>query len=186
MKKLLFVLMFIILIFLSFDKSSQSITSEFKYSHWLALYRKSNVEFLYFGEPSNIHNSFFVKVFKVKSGIPGERPTPLPKLLGREYWLITEKWETKDSFETAPYFLTLDIPVSDEEPFGPVPYLECDGQCNWILPGAFGLHGINGDETRLSDEGSSGCIRHSDSDIIYLYNILNPEREKIRYYIYDL
>lgn len=48
---------------------------------------------------------------------------------------MIDKVEAVDNPETAPYFLTLDIPVSDEEPFGPAPYLECDGQCNWVLPG---------------------------------------------------
>lgn len=157
-------------------------------SYWLLLYRRSNLEFLYYGRPGDKNNSFLVKIFQVKSGIPEKRPTPLPNLLDREYWLIIAKTETKDSFETAPYFLTLDIPVSDEEPFGPVPYLECGGQCNWILPGYFGLHGVNGDLTRLSEEnpGSSGCIRHQDADITYLYNLLEPEEREVRYYIEDI
>ena len=69
-----------------------------------------------------------------------------------------------------------------------MPYTECNGQCNWILPGAFGLHGVNGDLSRLSIEnpGSSGCIRHSDEDITYLYNNLDPQKEEIRYYIEDI
>ena len=80
------------------------------------------------------------------------------------------------------------FPVSEEEPFGPTPYIECDGQCNWILPGAFGLHGVNGNSEKLSefDLGSSGCIRHSNEDITYLYNLLDPEKEEIRYYIEDI
>lgn len=157
-------------------------------SYWLLLYRKSNVEFLYFGQPGDKNNSLLTKIFKVKSGTPKKRPTPLPSLLGREYWLITAKQETKDNPETVPYFLILDIPVREDAPFGPEPYLECDGQCNWILPGYFGLHGVNGDSSKLSEEdpGSSGCIRHSDLDIAYLYNLLEPEKKQIRYYIEDL
>lgn len=155
--------------------------------YWLLLYRKSNLEFLYFGEPGDKYKSFLLKTFKVKTGIPNKAPTPLPKLLGKEYWTITDKMDSGDNPETAPYFLTLDIPVSDIEPFGPLPYLECNGQCNWGRPGFFGLHGVNGDATRLSKEnpGSSGCIRHFDLDIVYLYNLLDPQKQEIRYYIED-
>ncbi len=159
-----------------------------KKSHWLLLHRKSNIEYLYLGIPGEKEKSKLVKTFTVKAGIPGERPTPLPQLVGREYWKITGKVETKDDPETAPYFLILDIPYSEEYPFGPTPYLECDGQCDWILPGSFGLHGINGDPSRLSAEnsGSSGCVRHADEDITYLYNLFNPEEDEIRYYIEDI
>ncbi len=122
----------------------------------------------------------------MKTGIPGERPTPLPKILGREYWLITKKEVSSDP-ETAPYFLTLNIPTVDHKPYGPTPYLECDGQCDWVRPGPFGLHGVGGDLTKLSssDPGSSGCIRHRDEDITYLYNVLQPQEQEIRYYIED-
>ena len=171
---------------------SLEITQE---KYWVVLHRKSNVEFLYKGIPNDLQNSELVRVFKVKAGIPGERPTPLPELLGRDYWIITDKSESKDDPETSPYFLTLDIPVSELEPYGPTPYLECVGpasqrgeQCNWILPGSFGLHGVNNDLSRLSnfDFGSSGCIRHSDEDITYLYYLLQPKDEEIRYYIKDI
>ena len=157
-------------------------------SYWLLLHRKSDVEFLYKGIPGERDKSQLMKTFQVKTGVPGQKPTPLPQLLGREYWLITGKVETSDDPETAPYFLILDIPYSEEYPFGPTPYLECDGQCDWILPGSFGLHGINGDATRLASEnpGSSGCVRHKDEDIGYLFNLLNPEKEEIRYYIEDV
>ena len=156
-------------------------------SFWLLLKRLSNKEYLYIGTAGNISKSKLIKSFTVKSGIPKERPTPLPYVLGKKYWIITEKHEEKDNPETAPYFLTLNIPVSGEEPFGPTPYLECNGQCNWILPGAFGLHGVNGNSEKLSkiDPGSSGCIRHSNKDITYLYNVLDPAKEEIRYYIED-
>ncbi len=155
--------------------------------YWFVLHRKANKEELFQGVPGDKKNSSLVKTFQVKAGIPGERPTPLPKLLNKEYWLITDKQEQKDNPETAPYFLTLNIPAPTEEPYGPTPYNECNGQCHWILPGAFGLHGINGDPTRLSaaDPGSSGCIRHKDEDVTYLYNLLDPKREEIRYYIED-
>lgn len=156
--------------------------------YWLVLHRKSNFEFLYFGVPNDPYNSQLIKIFKVKTGIPNERPTPLPQILGRDYWLITKKEKSFENTETAPYFLTLDVPVGDKEPFGPFPYLECNGQCNWVLPGAFGLHGINGDETRLSKEnpGSSGCIRHFDADITYLYYILDIQNKPIKYYVKDV
>lgn len=151
------------------------------------LNRKSNIEKLYRGVPGNENASTLLKTFVVKTGIPGERPTPLPQLLGKEYWTLVKK-EVSDNPETAPYFLTLDVPTSDEEPYGPTPYLECNGQCNWITPGFFGLHGTAGHPEKLSSEdpGSSGCIRHRDEDITYLYNLLEPEKEGIRYYIQDI
>lgn len=159
-----------------------------KNSYWLVLHRKSNKEFLYKGEPGDKTKSKLVKTFTVKSGIPNERPTPLPHLLGREYWIVIGKMATPDNPEIAPYFLTLDVPLSDSEPFGPSPYVECNGQCNWILPGSFGLHGVGGDSSKISqeNEGSSGCIRHIDQDITYLYHLLDPNKEEIRYYIKDL
>lgn len=162
-------------------------TANLSSEYWFILHRKSNTEYLYKGMPGKISESKLIKIFKVKSGIPSERPTPLPKLVGKEYWVITRKAESHDNPETAPYFLTLNIPAPQIPPFGPEPYLECNGQCQWELPGEFGLHGVNGDNSRLSAEnqGSSGCIRHTDSDITYLFNLLNPEKEKIRYYIED-
>lgn len=156
-------------------------------NYWFVLHRKSQKEQLYQGVPGNKEKSKLVKTFQVKTGRPGERPTPLPQLMGREYWIITEKHPEPDNPETAPYFITLDVPAPEEPPYGPTPYLECDGQCDWILPGDFGLHGIAGNPEKLSedDPGSSGCIRHTDEDITYLYNILEPDKEEIRYYIED-
>jgi lipoprotein-anchoring transpeptidase ErfK/SrfK len=157
-------------------------------NHWLLLHRKSNIEYLYFGVPGERDKSELLKTFIVKTGIPGERPTPLPQLLGRKYWLLTDKQEQKDNPETAPYFMTLNIPVSEDIPYGPTPYLECNGQCDWVLPGSFGLHGDAGDPTKLASDnpGSSGCIRHTTEDITYLYNRLDPQKEEIRYYILDI
>lgn len=153
-------------------------------SLWFKLHRKSNVEYLYEGVPGDETKSKVVRIFNVKTGRPGERPTPLPELLGKEYWIITAK-KSSNNPETAPYFISLNVPYTNTEPFGPVPYEECNGQCNWILPGEFGLHGINGDLSRLAQEnpGSSGCIRHTDADITYLYNLLEPAKNEIRYYI---
>lgn len=154
--------------------------------HWFLLERKSGIETLFYGVPGDRETSSIIKTFTVKTGVPSEKPTPLPKLVGREYWVITDELDVSDDPETAPYFLTLDIPVSEEEPFGPVPYTECNGQCNWQIPGSFGLHGVAGDPGRLQDAGSSGCVRHSDEDITYLYNLLDPKKEEIRYYIDDV
>ena len=157
-------------------------------SYWFILYRQSQKEELYLGVPGVKDQSTLVKTFTVKTGRPGERPTPLPQLVGRDYWLITQKHAQPDNPETAPYFLTLDVPGIEEPPYGPVPYEECKGeQCDWILPGAFGLHGTAGNPDKLSesDPGSSGCIRHSDSDITYLYHLLDPQKDEIRYYIED-
>jgi hypothetical protein len=167
--------------------SGQVLSTRVKPAYWFMLYRKSNLEFLYHGHAGDLRASRLIKTFSVKTGIPGERPTPLPQFLGRNFWLVTAKSESID-FETAPYFISLDIPVSGEEPYGPDPYLECNGQCNWILPGEFGLHGVAGDDSKLSSDnpGSSGCIRHKDADITYLYHLLDPENEEIRYYIQDL
>lgn len=191
MKTLLLILtLFILLplVYFQFQEYKKFPESQNKKEYWLMLQRKSNKEYLYFGEPGGKHTSALVKVFKVKSGIPQERPTPLPKLLGKDYFLITQKFETFDNPETSPYFLTLNIPMSENPPFGPRPYLECNGQCNWRLPGAFGLHGVGGDLERLSNlnPGSSGCVRHSDEDITYLYNLLELEKEPVRYYIEDV
>lgn len=156
-------------------------------AYWFLLYRASNKELLYYGEPGNREQSRVVRTFQVKTGMPGVRPTPLPQLVDRQYWILTGKAETADHPETAPYFLALDVPYTDGPPYGPAPYMECDGQCNWELAGAFGLHGIGGDETRLAavDPGSSGCIRHRDEDITYLYQLLDPEAGEIRYYVED-
>jgi hypothetical protein len=198
MKRVIFSLVLIGVIVLSNDALAPEkdvlSASHVDVKYWLVLYRRSNIEKLYKGIPGDKKNSTLIKTFRVKTGIPGERPTPLPQLAGREYWMITKK-HRDDNPETAPYFLTLDVPWSDEEPFGPVPYEECysfagalEGkQCNWVLPGEFGLHGVNGDISRLSDEnpGSSGCIRHSDDDITYLYQLLEPEKDELRYYIID-
>lgn len=170
------------------NNSKSVLSSDTQFSYWLILHRKSNREFLYKGKLGEADKSTLIKTFKVKSGVAGKRPTPLPRLLGREYWVITRSFETGDNPETAPYFLSLNIPVTDSQPYGPAPYLECDGQCNWILPGEFGLHGVNGDLSKLSDQdpGSSGCIRHSDEDITYLYNLLSPQQQEVRYYIEDI
>lgn len=160
-----------------------------KPAYWFMLHRKSNVEYLYLGQPGNQEESELIRKFDVKTGIPGERPTPLPELVGREYWVLTDKMEAFNNPETAPYFLVLDVPTPSEAPFGPSPYLECGGeQCNWELPGYFGLHGVAGNPEKLSpeDPGSSGCIRHSDEDITYLYDLLDPKSGEIRYYVKDL
>jgi hypothetical protein len=169
-----------------FQKEPEVTESAVDPSFWMLLERQSNTEYLFLGTPGEKDDSKIVKIFKVKSGIPRQRPTPLPQLMGREYWIITNKFTT-DNPETAPYFIELDVPWSLEYPFGPVPYDECNGQCNWQLPGPFGLHGVAGDNARLSSEnlGSSGCIRHTDEDIEYLYSILEPN-DKIRYYIRDI
>lgn len=78
--------------------------------------------------------------------------------------------------------------MGEEEPLGPEWRDPTTGekiQCKGILPGTFGLHGIASDASRLSPEnpGSSGCIRHRDEDIIYLYQLLDPKKEEIRHYI---
>jgi lipoprotein-anchoring transpeptidase ErfK/SrfK len=161
-------------------------------SYWLLLKRNLSKEYLYFGVPGATESSKLIKQFSVKTGASWS-PTPLPKLVDRDYWRIVKKEPTQNP-ETSPYFLQLDVPVTDEWPYGPVPYTECKDvitneniQCDWILPGYFGLHGVGGDMSKLSeeDQGSSGCVRHSDEDISYLYNLLDPENEEIRYYIID-
>lgn len=175
------------------NKSDQAKIDAPQKSHWLVLHRKTGREFLYYGVLGDTNNSKLVREFQVKTG-GFNSPTPLPQLLGREYWLVTKKESSADNPETAPYFIQLDIPVTEDWPYGPAPYEECRDpftggktQCDWVLPGYFGLHGVNGRISKLSkkDLGSSGCVRHSDSDITYLFNLLNPEKEEIRYYIQD-
>lgn len=158
-----------------------------KEDYWFILHRKSQIEYLFYGIPGSVDGSKLVKRFQVKTGRPGERPTPLPQLVGRDYWLLVNETPVQDNPETAPYFLTLDIPAPSEPPYGPVPYEECNGQCDWYTFGEFGLHGINGDPSKLSaeDPGSSGCVRHTDEDITYLYELLDPQDNPIRYYIQD-
>lgn len=159
-----------------------------KKSYWFLLERKSNLEKLYYGIPDSFEKSKLIRTFKVKTGIPGLKPTPLPRLMGRDYWLIVDKLDASDNPETAPYFLVLDVPVKDQAPYGPIPYLECNGQCDWETPGYFGLHGVAGIPERLSgdNEGSSGCIRHEDRDITYLYKLLDPKTHPVRYYVRDI
>jgi len=183
----IFILAIVTLLFLNQTHPQNShIQTKKENQYWFVLYRKSNKELLYKGVPGNSHQSSLVRTFSIKSGIPGERPTPLPTKLGRKYWIVIDKFAS-DNPETAPYFLKLDIPAPTDTPFGPSPYDECNGQCNWEVAGDFGLHGVNGDESKLSlqDKGSSGCIRHSDVDIAYLYDLLDPKKEEIRYYIVE-
>ncbi len=156
--------------------------------YWMELHRKSEREYVYKGVPGDVKNSNLVRMMSVKVGESGKRPTPLPQLSGKKYWRIIDKLSSHDNPETAPYFLTLDIPSSDEWPYGPMPYEECSGQCDWETMGYFGLHGVNGDLSRLSAEnpGSSGCVRHRDDDITFLYKLLDPAHEEVRYYIQDI
>jgi hypothetical protein len=184
---LLFVVIFLSSLVFIFSRTPAG-SFETNISYWFLLHRKSNKEYLYFGFPGEKQKSLLIKTFTVKTGIPGQRPTPLPELVGRKYWNIVNKMSSEDNPETAPYFLTLDVPITSEIPYGPVPYLECNGQCNWELPGTFGLHGVNGDISKLSPAnlGSSGCIRHSDDDIVYIYNLLDLKNEGVRYYIKDI
>ncbi|MFA9288947.1 MAG: L,D-transpeptidase [Weeksellaceae bacterium] len=162
----------------------ETMQTQEKPKYWFVLHRASEKEELFLGTPGDESRSIRLKTFKIKPGVPGNKPTPLPELIGREYWLLIAKHEAFDNPETAPYFLELDVPISENEPYGPEPYLECDGQCNWQLPGLFGLHGIASDESKLSstNTGSSGCVRHTDADITYLYNLLDTSQE-IRYYV---
>ena len=176
------------------QSSQKQVKPEPPKAYWFILHRKSNKEEFFSGVPGDKAQSKLVREFLVKAGIPKERPTPLPALVGREYWLLIKKEESFENAETAPYFLTLNVPVGIDAPFGPEPYRECTDpqtgeavQCNWQVPGAFGLHGVASDEARLAQEnpGSSGCIRHKDTDITYLYQTLEPEKDEIRYYIED-
>lgn len=182
----IFILAFVTYLFIPQKRSAVKKTATVD-SYWFMLHRKSNREMLYRGKSGDTTKSVLLKTFVVKTGVPGKKPTPLPSLLGKEYWILTQKLDAHDNTETGPYFLQLNIPYTEEEPYGPAPYLECNGQCNWELPGAFGLHGTGDDPSRLSEEnpGSSGCIRHSNEDISYLYNLINSE-EEVRYYIQDI
>jgi hypothetical protein len=197
-KKMLLLIIIVIGIFGFFvldkpETSENTAASKPSESHWFMLHRKSGKEFLYKGQPGDVNNSKIVREFQVKTGASWS-PTPLPKLLGRDYWLVVKKESSAENPETAPYFIQLDVPTTEEWPYGPVPYTECldqagnNIQCDWILPGYFGLHGVNGNTSKLSadDWGSSGCVRHTDEDITYLYNLLDPEKEEIRYYIEDI
>lgn len=181
------------LTFYSKNENNDNLVENSHKSYWFVLNRKSGVENLYLGVPGDINKSQIIKSFHVKTGASWS-PTPLPELIGRQYWKIIKKESSALNPDTAPYFLQLDVPTDENWPYGPVPYTECldsEGnniQCDWVRPGYFGLHGIGGNPLKLSkdDYGSSGCIRHSDEDITYLYNLLDPEKEEIRYYIEDI
>lgn len=181
------------LTFYSKNENNHNLAKTPSKSYWFVLHRKSGVENLYLGVPGKVSDSQLIRTFQVKTGASWS-PTPLPKLVGREYWKIVKKESSELNPDTAPYFLQLDVPTGEEWPYGPVPYTECldslgnNIQCDWIQPGYFGLHGVGGNPYKLSDEdyGSSGCVRHTDADITYLYNLLDPEHEEIRYYIEDI
>jgi lipoprotein-anchoring transpeptidase ErfK/SrfK len=85
-----------------------------------------------------------------------------------------------------PDFLVLNIDYQNEFN-GPIGYDECgdshNAQCFWPTPGEFGLHGVGDTPSRLSDSGSSGCVRHSNEAITSIYNLLKNETGEIRYYI---
>ncbi len=166
-------------------------------AYWFLLHRKSMREDFYQGAPGDVSQSHLVKEFTVRVGKPGERPTPLPSLAGRDYWLITSRRDTTGDPSTSPRFLTLDIPYPSPY-YGPVLYSECgpngNQQCNWGTPGEFGLHGTDGHPERVFNDGStnsdwsSGCIRHLDNDILYLDSQLGhliDNGQEIRYYIHD-
>jgi len=172
----------------------EQIVSTPKASHWFMLHRNIGEEILYLGVLGDVNNSKIVRKFQVKTGASWS-PTPLPELVGKKYWTIIKKESSKDNPETAPYFLQLDVPTSEQWPYGPTPYTECKDiytgepiQCDWVMPGYFGLHGVAGNPSKLTaeDYGSSGCIRHTDEDITYLFDLLDPEEEEIRYYIKDI
>ena len=176
--------------------------------YWFLLHRKTDVnatetEGLYLGIPGDPNNSELLKTYTVNTGIPFDDPTPLPQLVGMEYWLINGSI-TNPGGTMGPYFITLNIPFDDVSPLcnnpdplnpngcnGPVPYNECgparNQQCYWTLGGNFGLHGTNGSSSRLTDSGSSGCIRHSDADITEIYNTIQSQINsgQIRYYVTD-
>lgn len=156
--------------------------------YWFILHRRSKKEDLYQGTPGDVASSKLIRTFTVNVGRFQDDPTPLPQKLGRDYWLITSKRASSNTNLLGPYFLSLDIPYLGEFQ-GPQPYLECgengDEQCFWTTPGDFGLHGVGNTPSRLTDNGSSGCIRHSNEDITYLNSIINPSNSAIRYYIED-
>lgn len=182
---------------------SQETTTPSTDSYWFLLERKSKRETLYQGTPADTAKSKVIRSFQVNPGWPGQTPTPLSTKLGNPYWIITQyKINTTDEKKATlgPYFFSLNIPINNPgrnclvngvatDCQGPVPYLECPdmpgSQCYWPVPGDFGLHGIGNDASRLTNEGSNGCIRHSNEDITYLYNLLSSYNPEVRYYIVD-
>lgn len=166
-------------------------------NYWFLLDRLNKKEYLFQGPVGVRDRKYLVREFTVLPGLSGQTPTPVPSKVTptREYWTFnsaTLKSPVGDiSNGGQPGFLKLDIPY-DNSLGGPVPYLECGpsgtSQCNWNTPGAFGLHGVDNNHP-LTDPGSSGCIRHNNTDIQYLYNLLsnvvNNNPNTIRYYIED-
>jgi hypothetical protein len=58
--------------------------------------------------------------------------------MGMHIWKITAKTAVFDNPETAPTFLTLDVSAPSVASYDPEPYLECNGQCDWVTFGEFG------------------------------------------------
>src|SRR5688572_16212552 len=82
--------------------SLQSDQQKVAQNYWFMLHRKSKKEFLYQGIPGDLANSTLVKEFQVNVGIEGQRPTPLPELVGRAYWNLIAEYDTAADPETAP------------------------------------------------------------------------------------
>ena len=162
--------------------------------YWFLLHRsraggKQPSEELYKGAYGDKSQSKLIRTSVVNPGVAGKSPTPLPSLAGVSYWTVTAKRinpEGDPKNTLGPYFLAFDVPYSNQFN-GPLNYKECgtDGatQCFWPEPGEFGLHGVGNVPSRLTDLGSSGCVRHSNDAITEIYNILKNEKEEIRYYI---
>ncbi len=162
--------------------------------YWFLLHRsrdggKQPSEELYKGAYGDKTRSKLIRTSVVNPGVAGKSPTPLPSLAGVSYWTVTAKKinpEGDPKNTLGPYFLAFDIPYANQFN-GPLNYKECgaDGasQCFWPEPGEFGLHGVGNVPSRLTDVGSSGCVRHSNDAITEIYNLLKNEKEEIRYYI---
>lgn len=164
--------------------SAQPQPTEKKY--WFVLHRKSKTEELFQGIPGDKTSSTVIKTYKVNPGVDGKYPTPLHSLLNEPYWIITAKSTSGNESLYGPYFLALNVPY--KTPYnGPRPYIECgtnnNEQCDWKTEGQFGLHGTGDTPGRLTDEGSGGCVRHSNEDIVDVYNKIGSIEEPIRYYI---
>lgn len=172
--------------------TTTSSTDQNARGYWFQLHRsragKQPTEDLYHGVYGDALNSDHVMTSTVNPGIDGKSPTPRPDLLGKSYWVITKKEQNQgDAINLmGPDFLVLNIDYQNQYN-GPLGYNECgpsrNEQCFWPTPGEFGLHGTGDTSSRLTDSGSSGCIRHSNDAITSIYNLLKNESGEIRYYI---
>jgi lipoprotein-anchoring transpeptidase ErfK/SrfK len=122
-------------------------------------------------------NGKLYRNYRVNIGKVGE-PTPKPAPCGRKYWKLTHAVEDHPEFG---HFIYMDVPYKGKSN-GPANYIEDGLLSHWEVSGPFGLH--MGRISQKNIRTSSGCVRHSESDIEELYKILKLLDDwPYRYYV---